>query len=204
MADQEIKTSIDGLVTYLNQHGETNITTVASALGVGEATIIEWSNILEKANMIKIVHKSGRMFLSPLRGGVVESVAEEDSDQMHIQAEVASQIAIVNQISARIDQFSRSVSAIDELFKTKYKNVKPFLDKVNAIQNRVEGYEKRMSTKAKQVEELEKTMQSEFDALQKYSSSLSGFSMDTNNARGVSDDIKGRLAAYQGNIQEMS
>lgn len=207
MADQEIKTSIDGLITYLNEHGETNTTMIASALGVGESTIIEWSNILEKANMIRIVHKSGRMFLSPLKGlggTSIDIKAEEDSDQMRVQAEVASQIAVVNQISAKIEQFNRSISAIDDLFKTRYKSAKPYLDRVNAIQNRIDGFEKRISSKSKQIEELETKMRREFDALQRYSEGLSGFSVDTNNARAVSDEIKGRMNSYEASAEEMS
>lgn len=207
MADQEIKTSIDGLITYLNEHGETNTTVVATALGVGEATIIEWSNILEKANMIRIVHKSGRMFLSPLRltgATTAEIKIAEDSDQLHVQADVASQIAVVNQISAKIDQFTRTVSAIDDLFKTKYKNVKPVLDKLNEIQNRIDEFEKKTSTKSKQIQDLSERMEKEFDSLQKYSVGLSGFSVDTNNARSVSDDINARIKAYDANSKAMS
>ncbi len=215
MAGQEIKTSIDSLVAYLKEHGETNISVVASVLGVGEATIIEWSNILEKANVIRIVNRSGRMFLSLMEGGApagngmaaptdAEVKVSEESEQMHIEADIASQIAAVNQISSMIDQFSKSISTVDETFKTKYKDVKPFLDKVNAVQARIDTFEKRMETNAKHLEEIRAQMQKEFDALQKYSTMLSGFTLDTNNARGIAEDIRGRLNLYNANMDEMS
>ncbi len=215
MADQEIKTSIDSLVAYLKEHGETNISVVASVLGVGEATIIEWSNILEKANVIRIVNRAGRMFLSLMEGGApagkgvaapteAEVKVSEESEQMRIEADIASQIAAVNQISSRIDQFSKSISTVDEMFKTKYKNVKPFLDKVNSVQARIDTFEKKMETNAKHLEEIGGQMQKEFDALQKYSTMLSGFTLDTNNARGIAEDIRGRLNLYNANMDEMS
>ena len=40
MADQEVKTSIDALVAYLNEHGETDVTAVSHALGVNESVIL--------------------------------------------------------------------------------------------------------------------------------------------------------------------
>ncbi|MDE1768718.1 MAG: hypothetical protein KGH64_01655 [Candidatus Micrarchaeota archaeon] len=204
MADQEIKTSIDSLIAYLNEHGETNTGAAAAILGVGEATIIEWANILEKANMIKIVHKSGRMFLSPIQGKAGATSEAGQANQARIEAEIASQVAIVNQIAARIEQFSSTMEAVDKLMTTKYKNVKPLLDRINSIQSRIDQAQRKMETKSKQIEVLSAKIGKEYEVLQKYSSDLSKFSIDTNNARSVSEDIKSKLKAYDANTREMT
>jgi hypothetical protein len=67
--DQSVTTSIDDLVKYLNEHGETESSELANTLGVGEGLIEAWANALEKAKIVKITYKSGRMYLAPAAKG---------------------------------------------------------------------------------------------------------------------------------------
>ena len=54
MADQDITTSIDDLVKYLTAHGETESSELAKALGVSENIIGKWTDVLEKAKVVKM------------------------------------------------------------------------------------------------------------------------------------------------------
>ncbi|MCL4365102.1 MAG: hypothetical protein M1569_01250 [Candidatus Marsarchaeota archaeon] len=207
MADQEVKTSIDALVAYLNEHGETDVTAVAHALGVNESVILGWANVLEKANILRIIYKGGRAFLSPVTGlhagtAVERSVAKAES--AHLEEELDSQIAVVNQVSARIEEFSRGLLRIDELFRTKYKGVKDMLDRVNRIEGYIEGVEKKMEKRTAHIKSVSEKAQADLETVQKYLASLSGITADTNNARAVSQDLHGQLEAYDRNIGEMS
>ncbi len=67
--EQSITTSIDDLVKYLNEHGETESSALAGTLGVSEAVIEAWAGALEKAKMTKVIYKRGRMYLAPVAKG---------------------------------------------------------------------------------------------------------------------------------------
>jgi chromosome segregation ATPase len=203
MADQEIKTSIDSLVAYLNEHGETNVSTVASALGVNENIIIGWSNALEKANIIRILHKSGRVFLAPIHGKMAVQGAREE-DREHLQTELESQIEIVNQVSAKIDEFSRTLTKIDSLFNTKYKNVKMVLDKLSKAEGYIEAVEKKMSARSARIRNVSEQAKADYDQAQKYLNQLSSFSVDTNSASAISQELHTLLKAYEKNASDMS
>ena len=107
MAKQEVTTQIDELVSYLKAHGETSITDLSKALVVGESTLNDWASILEKAGMVKVVYKAGRMFLSPVEATTSESGENVSriiqAEKEDIQSEVNSQQALLNQITSRIN-----------------------------------------------------------------------------------------------------
>ncbi len=207
MADQEVKTSIDALVSYLNEHGETDVTDVSQALGVNESVILGWANVLEKANIVRIVYKGGRAYLAPVTGlqaGAAVTKAVRQAESAHLEEELESQVAIVNQVSARIEEFNRGLIKINDLFKTKYNVVKDILDKVNRVESYIEGVEKKMESRTEHVRIVAEKAQKDFEIAQKYMSNLSGVSVDTNNARAVSQELHTQLEAYDKNIAEMS
>jgi hypothetical protein len=64
MADQNINTSIDDLVRYLKEHGETESSELARMLNAQESMIEMWAGVLEKAKVTKITYKGGKMYVS--------------------------------------------------------------------------------------------------------------------------------------------
>lgn len=207
MADQEIKTSIDALVAYLNEHGESGVNGVSAALGVSEQVVLEWANILEKAGVIRILHKSGRLFLAPMRGQQATNIAVRDikqAEESRLQTEMDAEVAMVGQIETRIDEFSKSTAKIDTLLKTKYKDVKELLDKINAVEAHIERIEKAMNARAAHINDVANQAQKDFDIVEKYKSNLSLFSTDTNNAKAVAQELNDLLKSYQNNITAMS
>jgi hypothetical protein len=55
------------MVDYLHEKGETDSYLLASMLEVDMNIIGKWTDALEKAQMIDVVHKHGKMFLSPAK-----------------------------------------------------------------------------------------------------------------------------------------
>lgn len=62
---QNVTTSIDDLVKYINEHGETDSFSLSQALGVSEAIIEVWAGALEKAKLMRVLYKRGKMYLAP-------------------------------------------------------------------------------------------------------------------------------------------
>ena len=65
MADKSIETSVDRLVAYLKKNGETEVSFLSANLGIGEDTMTDLVKILEKANIVKITYKLGKMYVTP-------------------------------------------------------------------------------------------------------------------------------------------
>ena len=78
-----ITTPRDHLVKYLEEHGETESYVLANRLNVAEAIIRYWSNALEQAEMVKVVHKSGRMFLSSTKSGAESGEPKAQPNRMN-------------------------------------------------------------------------------------------------------------------------
>ncbi len=205
MAEQEIKTSIDALMAYLNEHGESNSTVVSSALGVSENVVLGWANVLEKAKLIKILHKSGRVFLAPL--GAKTAIAEGGSRQEEKSSavmEIESQVEIVKQVSARIEDLNKSLASVDSVFDTKYRNAKKMLDKLNSVEGAVDKAEKKIAGRGSKVKDISDKVESGMEGMQKYMDQLESFSVDTNNASAISQELHALLKTYEKNEADMS
>lgn len=203
MADQEIKTGIDALVAYLNEHGETNISVIATALGVGEAAVLEWANVLEKANLILVSHKSGRLFLSPMTGAAKANKEVEQAKRSTVQELISSDLAAVDQISLDLDDFMKSLGRIDDIFNTKYKNAKVMLDKLNSIDANMARVEKNIESRASYIKTVSEKSKEQVDTARGHLSVLLGFSLDTNNAKAVAQELRDLLKAYERNTTDL-
>ena len=202
MADQEIKTSIDTLVSYITEHGETNVSAVAGALGVSENVILGWANVLEKAGVIRILHKSGRVFIAPAGSEKGKEIKKEE--RSHLGVEIESQIEIVNQVSAKIDEFSKSLAHVDTLFNTKYRSVKLLLDKIAKAESYLDNIEKKTNERSKRIKDVSAKARQGFDEAQKYLNQLSTFSVDTNSASSIAQELHTLLKSYEKNAADMS
>ncbi|MGA3021085.1 MAG: hypothetical protein ABSD68_04005 [Candidatus Micrarchaeales archaeon] len=64
MNPHTITTCIDDLIKYLNENGETDSRSLASALNVSEEMVNAWVYVLEEAHAVKIDYKFDKMFIS--------------------------------------------------------------------------------------------------------------------------------------------
>ncbi len=204
MADQQIKTGIDALVSYLNEHGETNVSVIATALGVGESAVLEWANVLEKANVIIVSHRAGRLYLAPMTSANKLTKEVKQAERSRTMEMISSDLAAVDQISSDLDEFTKSLGNIDELFNTKYKNVKGMLDKLNGIDANMAKVEKDIETRTNFIKNVSEKSQEQFETAQTHLANLTDFSLDTNNARAVAQELKDLLKAYEKNTSDLS
>ncbi len=66
MPSKVVDTSIEALVSYLKEHGETDSESLLKALNVDHELLNEWANALEAAKVVKIRYKFAKMFLAPV------------------------------------------------------------------------------------------------------------------------------------------
>ncbi len=66
-----VETSVDELVDYLREHGETDADSLAKALDIDENVFNVWMNALEEANVVKVRYKLAKMLIAPVpkKGG---------------------------------------------------------------------------------------------------------------------------------------
>src|SRR5271157_3411176 len=106
MEDRPITTCIDDLVKYLNEHGESDANALANALNVSESIISTWADVLEKARIVKINYKLGKMFISPMamtKEGVEVARKTVEVKKGVAETELVAQINMINQINTRLD-----------------------------------------------------------------------------------------------------
>ncbi len=203
MAGQEIKTGIDALVAYINEHGETNVSVVAEALGVGESAVLEWANVLEKANVIFMVHKSGRLFLAPAGSAPKANKETKQAELSGVQEMISSDIAAVDSISATLDTFTKSMGKVDDLFNTKYRKAKVVLDTLNMIDAKINKMEKNISAKVGYIKTVSDKAKELSESAKKNIDTLASFSLDTNNARAVAQELRDLLKSYEKNTEDL-
>jgi chromosome segregation ATPase len=200
MAKQEVTTQIDELVSYLKAHGETSITDLSKALVVGESTLNDWASILEKAGMVKVIYKAGRMFLSPVEATTSESGENVSriiqAEKEDIQSEVNSQQALLNQITSRINSLQGLNDEINKLFSTKYKDVMGTIKKINAIGNEMNDAYKNAVAKKREIDNLSEDLRQGLERIDKEGSGIASYEADFGGAEEILSDLKKKADEY--------
>lgn len=207
MADQPITTSIDSLVKYLKEHGETDTTTLSRLLNVNEGTIVDWSDILEKAGMVKIAYKVGKMFLSPMGGAAAAQPQVEkavvDIKKGTIENEILSQDEMLNNIRAKIEAYSRTVKNAESVFMEQSGKAKKALDKINIMEREANKYYNSINTKHDGVVKTIDMLDKEMASLETEADQIRQFNLDTSGARGVLEDISNKISVFNSNLKQM-
>lgn len=195
MAGQNITTSIDDLVKYLNEHGETESSDLAKALNVNESIIETWADVLEKAKITKISYKVGKMYVSlPVAGkGGVETAKKTAEFKRDIaDTDLQAQITVINQVSAKIEQFKRYVTGAEATFKSKAGEIKATLEEIDKLEGQINGAYKKLNDKKEHVDGMVSQLDKSIAALEKRSGTLSqvGTAGDT---KALVTDIRSKL-----------
>ena len=207
MADQPITTSIDSLVKYLKEHGDTDTTTLSRVLNVNEGTIVDWSDILEKAGMVKITYKVGKMYLSTtgetttVRVGVEKAVADVKKEV--IENDIQSQQEMLNNIRSKIEIYSRTVKNAEVVFQEQSGEAKKALDKISVMERDANKYFNSISEKHQTVVNTVDTLEKEIKTLENSADQIRQFNLDTTGAKGVLDDIANKIMVFNSNMKQM-
>jgi DNA-binding transcriptional ArsR family regulator len=97
MDGKEVRTSIDKLVDYLNDHGETDSDLLINALKIDETTLSVWANALEEAHVVKIEYKFAKMYMSLMFPSNDKRGAKKSEEGRAVKNEITS-VEIVERI----------------------------------------------------------------------------------------------------------
>ena len=109
MEDEVVTTSIDQMVEYLYEHGETESYMLANMLNVSETIVGAWADALEQAQLVRIIYKLDKMFLSPTKTLEEQKSAEEGNG-----SEYTVQTEKPNGVKSRIHEFRLFVANLEE------------------------------------------------------------------------------------------
>ncbi len=167
--EQPITTSIDDLVKYLNEHGETDSTTLSGSLRVSERIIETWSDVLEKAKIVKINYRLGKMFISPMvatKEGADVAKKTVELKKGVAEMELTTQIVMINQINTKLDEFKRYVAGAEVAFKSKAGQLKDMLDELEKVSQQIDSSYTKLKEKKDFVDQLAGKLDKEMGDLQ--------------------------------------
>ena len=201
-----IFTNIDAFVKYLNEHGETDSTVLAQAMGVGERNIEEWAKILESSKMAKITYKLGRMFIAPVNsnsGGSAEAKQTEEVKKAVVGSEIDAQLRDTERILHRIDEFKKNISASESVIDENSATIKKTLDKIESLRNEALKSYGEIKSKKEEIEKFSDEIGSMLDTLSGVTE-LTKIETTRKNAETLTEDIRKKIEAYQKNIIDMT
>ena len=196
MSEQPITTSIDDLVKYLNEHGETESSALATELKVGENIINTWAEVLEKAQIVKINYKMGKMFVSPMvitKEGVEAAKKTVELKKGVAETELMTQVSMINQVNTKLDEFKRYVSGAEGTFKTKAGSIKEAIDEIDKMGLRVDSSYKKLREKKDYIDTLSGNIDKETLKLEEKAKAAEDISGRDTESKRVILDIKSKL-----------
>ncbi len=208
MADQPITTSIDSLVKYLREHGEIDTTALSRVLGVNEGTVVDWADILEKAGILKITYKVGKMYLSPTSSKVgLQTQVEKaigDVKKEVVENELLNQQDILNDVRSKLEVYMRTVNNAEAIFKERSGGAKDTLEKITLLEGEANKYYNEINSKRENVTKTVETLDKEIKSLESDAEQIRQFNLDTSGAKGVLDDITNKITVFSSSIAQMN
>ncbi|MGC8676454.1 MAG: hypothetical protein ACP5T3_02985 [Candidatus Micrarchaeia archaeon] len=205
MADQEapggqaITTSIDDLVKYLGDHGETDSLTLAKDLGVPETIVETWANVLEKANIVHVSYKVGRMYISK----AVSTPQEEATIRQNVVAkqqvitnDIVSQTQMLNDIAARIDQFKKYMADVENVYNERAGTIKQVMDRINAYDEELNRMQSKINEGADYIAKFRGKVEQEIASINDKTALLDSLTKGTGlaDAQKLVDDMNAKLS----------
>jgi len=201
MAEGQITTTgIDALVEYLNAHGETDESHLAAELQVNEKVIEDWASVLEKASVVKISYKVGKMFVSPLTLSNVDVKTYKsslDARRQGAETELVAEMNVIQEMEKRISNISRVVQAADDAFKKDGGQLKKDLDELDRIQKESERHYNGVKLEKERIDKISETLSTEMMALEEIATKIKGFNAGEGDVKGVIDDVKEKMKRYE-------
>ncbi len=178
MADQVITTGIDNLVNYLKEHGETEATELASKLGVEEGNVESWVGILEKADVVKVAYKVGKMYVSLSGGsGEISESAKKTAEmkKVTLEEDIKAQEESIKELDAAIESYKKTAVITESEFKSKAGAIKEMLDKLSAYETAAEKTDAKLVGIKKTEEDMLQKVSPELEEIEKRAEQIEGY-----------------------------
>ncbi|MDE1827802.1 MAG: hypothetical protein KGH65_01435 [Candidatus Micrarchaeota archaeon] len=197
-------TGIDALVDYLNKHGEMEESKLAEELKVSEKVVEDWASVLEKANIVKITYKIGKMFVAPLSVTNVDVATYKNSldlKKQSVETELVAQMNVLQEFDRRISNLSKIAASADVSFKKNSGQVKKDLDELERIGHEVEKHYGSIKMEKDRVDKISSTLETEMRALEEMAGKIQNFSTGQSDVKGVVSDIKEKMKRYEESVR---
>ncbi|MDE1762231.1 MAG: hypothetical protein KGH59_03630 [Candidatus Micrarchaeota archaeon] len=207
MAEEGLTTTgIDALVDYLNKHGEMEESRLAEELKVSEKVIEDWASVLEKASIVKITYKIGKMFVAPLSVTNVDVASYKNALEMKkqsVETELMAQMNVLQEFDRRIANLSKIAASADASFKKNSGQVKKDLDELERIGREVEKHYGSIKMEKDRVDKISSTLDTEMHALEEMAGKIQNFSTGQSDVKGVVADIKEKMKRYDEAVRSL-
>ena len=198
------KTGIDALLEYIRKNGESSESTLATELKTSEKVIESWADILEKANIVKINYKVGKMYIEPVNisEGAKETLAKKvETQRGALEEEINIQASLVNDISKKIDEFSASIKSAEQAFKEKAPNIKRELDEIEKIRKETDKRYAEIKSKKESVDKIAQNSEKEMTALREQLKVIQNFNLGEQDIEKAINDVNEKIKGIDGVIK---
>ncbi len=196
--NQAVTTSIDDLVNYLSQHGETDSVTLARSLNVPENIIETWAGVLEKANLVSINYKAGKMYVSkavatPQQEATIRQNVEEK--RQSLANEVALQLQDLEEINGTIEELKKYSQEVENAYKARAGDLKQVTDRLNAYESEMQRLEKQIAEGRAYIEKFKGELSGDIASLNEKAKVLDSLAAGAgaSDAQALLQDINSKL-----------
>ncbi|MEM3181327.1 MAG: hypothetical protein QXY86_03035 [Candidatus Micrarchaeaceae archaeon] len=205
---QSVTTSIDDLVKYLEDHGETDSLTLAKDLNVTEPIIETWANVLEKSNIVHISYKVGRMYVSKAAATPEEEAAIRSSvveRQGVVENNIVAQTRQLNDIAEQIDQFKKYIGEVSRVYKERAGDIKQVMDNINAYNDELNKVQGNISSSVEFVSKLKSELDAGIASLNEKAAALDSLVKGSGaaDAQRLVDDMNAKIVMGMRELEEM-
>ena len=136
----DVITGIDSLLNYVSENGEVDTPTLASVLGVSESTVLEWSTVLERAKLIVITYKLGKMYVSPSASTLVINKSEAYTGS-NKSVQGATEVVGIEEIK-KLNEIKSTI--LEDNLNIQQKNIEALNSKIKQFKEYMEGASKAL------------------------------------------------------------
>ena len=189
--DDQATTKIDALYEYIKKHGKSDITTVASSIGVAPNIIEGWAKVLENGRLVKISYAVGKMYVELEK----RSAEEEETMQKKVEMQLESEDSLLSSQAIELDKFSKDLNALredtkkaTEVYSKVLPDVHKLFDEIDKAYKSIEREKNEMENTRKSSEKVYSEISAKIDETL---AKISYFSSDEFNVRsaGINDAI---------------
>ncbi len=197
--DDQATTKIDALYEYIKKHGKSDITTVASAIGVAPNIIEGWAKVLENGRLVKISYAVGKMYVELEK----RSAEEEETMQKKVEMQLESEDSLLSSQAIELDKFSKELKDLREDTKKATEVYSKVLPDVHKLFDEIDKAYKSVEREKKELEDARRNSEKVYTEISakidETLAKISYFSSDEFNARsaGINDAIAKTIKGAQ-------
>ncbi len=177
----ETKTSIDKMLTLLQNKGRMDVNTLSLSLDTPASVIDDWAKILESANIVKISYELGKMYVEPTKNEInTQNLDSSISNKKStIQQKINIENLLLSKLTNSMNSISTDVSSAQKQFSKEYPNAKKAMKEIQKINNNINKYNSKIKNLNTSVNDAYEKTHKNYKNLKTDIDKLSSGSMET-------------------------